>query len=706
MIPLHTRVATGRVLGFPLAAALALSLSLSLFMALPAGAQTPPLDTTIDTQLFQPAIGPRNFLTVESPWVPDHKRIGLGLTLNYQHAPYIVFTQGANPTESHLVDQQWTTELNAAMGLFGKYQIGMALPFTLYLAGDEIDAMGMPNGYRLTESGIGDLRLEGKALLATLGDDDQYTVGVSAGLTLPTGKSASRPYLGDKTVTGRVNALAQAELGPARVGANLGVLVRETSNSFATAVGPQLLYGLAAAYPADKRTDLMIELHGRSGLNQFTGFYSDVNPFEVDVAGRVAITGMWSATLGGGRGFGNGIGAPDLRLFAMAEFTPDYRDRDHDGVYDVNDKCPDQPEDRDGFQDQDGCPDPDNDGDGIPDVQDKCPNDAEDFDQFQDADGCPEPDNDGDGIPDINDACPNAPEDGKGKNPHDGCPSTTEDSDGDGIPDALDKCPDEPEDRDGFQDADGCPDPDNDADGIPDNFDNCPNDPEDPDGFQDEDGCPDPDNDQDGIPDTLDKCPLQPETLNGIKDDDGCPDPGPEIVRFAEGRIEVIPKLTFVSRGGKLQVRDGTPAKAVNDVALVMKGHPEIPRVRIEARAEGATIDDARLRAEAVRDYLVSKGVDSARLTPVGLGAGPSHVDFVIDKTPVAPAAPTGTPAAAAPGAAPAAAPKPPAQAPAPAAVPAPAVTPSPAPKPATPSPPPPAQPLPQSASPPPPGVK
>jgi hypothetical protein len=666
----RARVATTPVPGPALL--VALTAALALAAARPARAQNaPPLETTIDTQLFQPAIGPRNFITVENPGVPEHKRMGFNLTLNYQRNPYAVYTQGATPTQTNLVNDQWTTELDAAMGLFGKYQVGIGIPFTLYLAGDEIDGRGMPNNYRLTESGIGDIRLEGKALLATLGEDEEYTLGLSAGLTLPTGNTGGRPYLGDKTVTGRIKGLAAAELGPMRLGANLGLLIRETSKSFATDMGSQLLYGAAALYPATNKLDLIMELHGRSGLNQFVSFYSDVNPVELDIAGRYAIGGMWNVTAGGGRGFGNGIGAPDFRIFAAASFNPDYRDRDHDGIYDVNDKCPDQPEDRDGFQDQDGCPDPDNDNDGIPDVSDKCPNDPEDFDQFQDADGCPDPDNDNDGIPDLNDSCPNAPEDGKGKNPHDGCPSTTEDSDGDGIPDAVDKCPDEPEDKDGFQDEDGCPDPDNDADGIPDNFDNCPNDPEDPDGFEDEDGCPDPDNDKDGIPDVSDKCPLQPETLNGIKDDDGCPDPGPEIVHFGDGRIEVVPKIGFVSHAGKLQVKDGQGAKAVNDVALVMKGHPEIVRVRIEVHAESGGGEETQHRAEAVRDFLVSKGVDVARLVPVGAGAGPSHVDFIIDNTPAAaapakpaaPAAPTPpaapSPAAAPPPAAPPSAPPP-----------------------------------------------
>ncbi len=131
-------------------------------------------------------------------------------------------------------------------------------------------------------------------------------------------------------------------------------------------------------------------------------------------------------------------------------------DKDGDGIPDDVDKCPTEPEDKDGFQDDDGCPDPDNDNDGIPDKLDKCPNDPEDKDGFEDDDGCPDYDNDKDGIPD-----------------------------------ALDKCPNEPEDKDGFEDNDGCPDPDNDKDGIPDAIDKCPNEPETFNHYKDEDGCPD-----------------------------------------------------------------------------------------------------------------------------------------------------------------------------------------------------------------------
>jgi hypothetical protein len=379
------------------------------------------------------------------------------------------------------------------------------------------------------------------------------------------------------------------------------------------------------------RVELMVELYGRSGLSNFTQFYSDVNPFEADAAVRIGVTSMWALTFGGGRGFGKGIGAPAGRGFLAVAFAPDFRDRDHDGVYDVDDRCPDQPEDRDGFQDEDGCPELDNDNDGVPDAQDKCPNAAEDMDQFEDEDGCPDPDNDKDGIPDLNDACPNAAEDGRGKRPHDGCPSTAEDADGDGIPDATDKCPDEPEDKDGFQDEDGCPDPDNDNDGIPDGFDNCPNDPEDMDGFEDEDGCPDPDNDKDGFPDAEDKCPNKPETLNGVKDDDGCPDAGDEIVRLQSDRIEVLEKIAFSTHHGQSDLKDSA-LTSLKLVALVLKGHPEIAQLRIDVQSEKLSAAEAKHRAELIRDALVAVGINAKRLVPNGKGEGGGglHVDFII----------------------------------------------------------------------------
>jgi outer membrane protein OmpA-like peptidoglycan-associated protein len=100
-------------------------------------------------------------------------------------------------------------------------------------------------------------------------------------------------------------------------------------------------------------------------------------------------------------------------------------DRDGDGIPDDVDKCPDQPEDYDGYRDSDGCQDRDNDGDGIPDIQDQCANQAEDLDNFEDSDGCPDLDNDKDGILDVDDKCRNAAETQNGFDDHDGCPDET-----------------------------------------------------------------------------------------------------------------------------------------------------------------------------------------------------------------------------------------------------------------------------------------
>jgi outer membrane protein OmpA-like peptidoglycan-associated protein len=96
-------------------------------------------------------------------------------------------------------------------------------------------------------------------------------------------------------------------------------------------------------------------------------------------------------------------------------------DSDADGINDDADKCAKEAEDKDDFQDEDGCPDADNDADGINDDTDKCKGEAEDKDNFQDDDGCPDADNDADGVPDASDKCADAAETKNGFDDEDGC---------------------------------------------------------------------------------------------------------------------------------------------------------------------------------------------------------------------------------------------------------------------------------------------
>ena len=252
-------------------------------------------------------------------------------------------------------------------------------------------------------------------------------------------------------------------------------------------------------------------------------------------------------------------------------------DRDGDGIPNKVDKCPDVPEDKDGFEDEDGCPDEDNDGDGIKDINDKCPNDAEDFDGFEDEDGCPDPDNDQDGVLDVDDKCPNL----AGPAEHSGCP----DRDGDGVYDNVDKCPDEPEDIDGFED---------------------------------EDGCPDPDNDGDGILDADDKCPDQAETYNGFEDEDGCPD----AIILKKDETITLDNIYFKSGKADL-VESSFPV--LDKVKRIFLDNPGI-KIQVEGHTDSQGADSynkglSQKRAETVMRYLISNlGIPQDQLNAVGFG--------------------------------------------------------------------------------------
>lgn len=109
-------------------------------------------------------------------------------------------------------------------------------------------------------------------------------------------------------------------------------------------------------------------------------------------------------------------------------------DDDGDGVFAGDDKCPEEVEDQDGYDDEDGCPDLDNDGDGVPDETDQCPAEAESKNGIDDDDGCPEPDGDGDGVLGSQDLCPREAEDKDGVDDEDGCPDVDPEPD---VPDAI-----------------------------------------------------------------------------------------------------------------------------------------------------------------------------------------------------------------------------------------------------------------------------
>ncbi|HEY3356675.1 MAG TPA: thrombospondin type 3 repeat-containing protein [Polyangia bacterium] len=605
------------------------------------------LDKTLPVQLFEPGIGPTPFFTVEGAEGLGKGLYGLSLTLNYQSKPFrIANVRGTTiGTDQWAVKSQLGADVVGAFGITDRIQLGVGLPVSLGMTGQPVatGVTGLPETSTLSGAGIGDLRAELKWQFWRKRTETQsFSLAAVPVLTVPlaasgyaaSGAEASqRDFLGDRYPTFRPRVAAEFKQGPLHVGGNLGAILRARSQYLGEDLSHQLMYSAAIGYDIGRKVVVrpVIEISGRHGFNS----YQDTSPLELSGGVKVIVQRMWEITVGGGGGLIGGIGAPQARGFIGVAFNPDFRDRDGDGIPDVFDECPDQPEDKDGFKDADGCPDPDNDGDGIPDEQDKCPNEPEDFDGFQDEDGCPDLDNDHDGIPDIRDACPFDAEDGLAPKPDDGCPVDKTDSDGDGIMDNVDKCPEEAEDKDGFQDEDGCPDPDNDGDGVPDSLDQCPDEPEDMDGFEDDDGCPDPDNDKDGVPDKDDKCPNEPETINGFQDDDGCPDKGEVkvVLNDKENKIEVKEGVNFRVRGDEVVV-GVTSHSILSQLAQVLRGHSEIAKLKIIAH--GGPNDSKALmarRASAVRLFLIGKGVGADRLQAAlgGTGGSKQHLEFIIE---------------------------------------------------------------------------
>lgn len=261
----------------------------------------------------------------------------------------------------------------------------------------------------------------------------------------------------------------------------------------------------------------------------------------------------------------------------------------------------------------------DSDGDGIADRTDACKSVAEDLDGWQDGDGCPDVDNDGDGIADAADKCPLQAETVNAINDSDGCPDG--DSDRDGIEDSEDKCPAKAETVNGFEDSDGCPDdPDSDRDGLADSADKCPKQAEVKNGYQDEDGCPDtvPDSDKDGLDDLADKCPKEPETKNGYQDDDGCPDAVPEKLRKFAGAIKGIEfetgSATIAAKSFAVLDNAVAVLAEFKDTGIEVQGHTD--NVGDPDKNKKLSLD----RAEAVKAYLISKGIDGKRISTVGFG--------------------------------------------------------------------------------------
>lgn len=207
-------------------------------------------------------------------------------------------------------------------------------------------------------------------------------------------------------------------------------------------------------------------------------------------------------------------------------------------------------------------------------------------------------DRDNDGVVDSLDACP----DQAGTAALQGCP----DRDGDGIADKDDKCPDQA----GLAKYNGCPIPDTDKDGINDEQDKCPT----VAGVAKYEGCPVPDKDNDGVNDEEDMCPSVP----GTAANKGCP----EIKEEIKKKVSIAANnILFATGSAKLVA---SSYKGLNEVVKILQDDPEM-KLAIDGHTDNTGKPDknqvlSENRANAVKQYIVSKGIDESRLTSAGHG--------------------------------------------------------------------------------------
>ncbi len=629
--------------------------------------------TEMDLQRFKPTINLNGLIMTETA---DHLKpfdFGGMLYLHYDREPFLMKDSGEGVSVLENIVQG---DFLFVFGLPLNFEVGLHIPISLYSSGSNPF-----DGGDFSKAAIGDIQLVGRYILPEV--VDSLGMGFSLKMSLPTGDTQS--FNGNPGVALIPQFFIDYLVMPELLFAfNIGYIVKKNEVIKNLEQNDEILFRLGAKYSITSDTSV---------FGEFFGSFQSASPFEKKeetplefllgakhyLVENVCLTG------GGAIGISPGAGTPLFRVFggvgyipkATPRKTPKPRNPDVDGdgicsswlseksQLDIHssvckdvDKCPNDPEDKDGFQDEEGCPDADNDGDGVCDSWvsekglakkyssicksiDKCPNDSEDMDGFEDEDGCPEADNDKDGICD-----PLVVEKGLMKEYANVCSG-------------IDKCPEEAEDKDGFEDEDGCPDADNDKDGICDIWviengvvtdyqnlckgsDKCPNDSEDIDSFDDEDGCSDVDNDADGICDpwvsekgllekyknicqSTDQCPNESENYNGNQDDDGCPDEGKELVKInlVEQKIEITDKVFFDFNSAEISKKSYDLLKTV---ATSIKNNATIKKVRVEGHTDDLGKDEINLelsknRAKAVYDFLIKEGVSKDRLIHEGYGS-------------------------------------------------------------------------------------
>ena len=560
----------------------------------PAAAQAQP---PLALNRFDPAPAGDRMFGVQSPFVSGHLTPHVTLLADYAHNPLVLRTTSDETVVGAVVSSQLFFHLNASFALFNRLNVNLDVPMALFQAGDSPAGGGL----RFTspkKAQFGDLRA-GLRLRLFGAYDDIFQVAVGGYVWFPTG--ASDAYVSDGKVRGMPQLIVGGRGDRFVWSVAGGPELRGVASFAGVPQGTLIKFGGGVGVLLGESRRLQIGPEISMALTP-DGISKRTTNAEVLVGVRYRVFDDVEVGLGAGPGISGGIGTPDLRAVAMISYSPEQKkvvpDRDHDGIFDSDDACPDVAGVPDENRAKNGCPLPlDRDRDEIVDADDACPDVAGVGSTDRTKNGCPLPlDRDKDGFIDGDDACPDEPglaSDDKSKN---GCPKPA-DRDGDGVPDAKDACPD--------------------VKGI------ATQDPA-------NNGCPE-DLDGDGIKNDKDACPNEKGPADKDPTKNGCP----KSVRVTEGEIIILQQVQFDS--GRATIKKVSDA-LLDEVAGVFKEHAEITKVEIQGHTDntGKAKDNLKLsqdRAESVKKALVKRGIDDARLVPRGYG---QEVAIADNKTEVA----------------------------------------------------------------------
>lgn len=559
-------------LGFPLRRWWCLCGLICLSVPQPAHADSPRLGFQLSRGAPTSA-GSWQFL-VERPWYAPTQRFAVGLTFAYDHNLLRL-----PDSDGPLVIHSLLGSLDVAVSPLRWLLIRANLPLSIYESGTadptsgdvpiEKPALGDP-GFGVTARLYGDIERDRVSLHA--GIDGWPGMGQAAGqrrdgLPRHEGDADGRILLPRLVIAGIF-----AENG--RFTVDSGFLYRPVaaigSPGHTVVAGSEVQIGGALGFaPPGGRLYLGLETRLRARVTGYDVSDKDIVHLDVLLSGQ---TLLWQKfQLGAAIGttlFGVGSSvSPQLTTLLRLALAPRHgdRDQDHDGIPDSQDRCPYEPEDKNGYRDDDGCPDallappivePASASVSAPETAPS---------SVAASSSRPSP---------ANDAL---------------VPNALLDSDGDGIPDREDLCPLVPEDRDGFED---------------------------------EDGCPELDNDDDGIPDAQDVCPLEAETVNGRLDDDGCPERAQAKIDIGTNHLILKEQFLFRPNSAQLDPRSGP---LLRELVQLLRDHP---RLAIEIQGHTDNVGGAKRnlllsqqRADAVRTHLIKSGIAATRLRAVGYGA-------------------------------------------------------------------------------------